>query len=190
MSPPNQETKRDRQTWFALISLVQDCPASIGHIKIMGATRQILMCIALHADGETCETFVERDTIMDECAITHNTLDDSLADLREVGLLSSRTRYNGVRRSNILTLNRSRLITLAGPERIRRRCAKALKKLRRYKTLTWEPIEPNEVAAIIECLERLSNGPLQIQQAEGREDGRRVIILTISVCACGPKSGV
>ena len=77
MSPPNQEPQRDRQTWFSLISLVQDCPACIGRIKIMGATRQILTCIALHADGDTCETFVEKDTMMDECAITHNTLDDS-----------------------------------------------------------------------------------------------------------------
>jgi hypothetical protein len=198
MSPPNQETQKDRQTWFALISLVQECPASIGGVKIMGATRQVLMCVALHANGETCETFVERDTIMDECAITHNTLDDSLADLREVGLLSSRTRYNGVRRSNILILNRERLIAVARPERIRRSCVKALKKLRRWGTLTWEPIEPNEVVAIIECLERLSKTPLQIRQAEGSEDGRRVIVLTITrhlmsdgtVDGCAPRIGV
>ena len=114
MSNPNQDENRQHK-WFDLIRLVQGCPASIGNIKIMGATRQVLACLVLHANGDTCETFVERDTIMAECAITHNTLDAALADLKEVGLISSRSRYNGVRRSNILTLNRKLLIAAGGP---------------------------------------------------------------------------
>jgi hypothetical protein len=184
MSGPRKEEDQERtHRWFDLIHLFQNCPASIGDIKIMGATRQVLGCLVLHADGGSCETFVERGTIMDECAITHNTLDDSLADLKSTELLSSRARYNGVRRSNILTLNRQLMIALAGPERIRRSCVKVLKELRRQETLTWA-VEPDDAEPIRECLERLSKGPLQIQQAEGSEDGRPVIVLTVSVIPC------
>jgi hypothetical protein len=168
---------------FELLGLVRECPATVEGVKITGSNRLLLWAIALHADADSGEMFAAKDTLMDECGITHNTLDDALAELKSAGLITSRAQYNGVRRSNILTLNRVRLAAVARPERIRRSCVKALKELRRREVLTW-PVELDNVEPTKECLTRLSKTPLQIRQTDKNEDARRVVVLTITVIPC------
>jgi hypothetical protein len=181
--------------WVDLLKLVRNCPSTLTgddgqEIKIGENTRLVMWCLAMHAD-ETCETFVKRDTIMRECALTHNPLDRVLADLKCAGLLESTPRFNPatkVRRSDIRKLNRGRLEREAKRGREEDNCADVLKMLARkgQEGVAFGPILASDAVQMKACLERLSlmmRKPIPLRMWEEvsapDQDGQAMVMLQV-----------
>jgi hypothetical protein len=190
-----QKPAGDEFRWVHLLKLVRDCPSTLigddgEEIRIAENTRLVMWCLAMHAD-ETCETFVKRDTIMRECALTHNPLDRVLADLKRAGLLESTPRFNPatkVRRSDIRKLNRRRLEREAKRGSEEDNCADVLKILAQGKQegVAFGPILASDVVQMKSCLERLSlmmRKPIPLRMWEevsaADQDGQAMVMLQV-----------
>jgi hypothetical protein len=79
--------------WFELLTLVQQCPATVNGIMVTNCTRLVLWNVALHANGETDTATVKLKSMMREIACTQNTLDEALWKLKLAGLIARKREH-------------------------------------------------------------------------------------------------
>lgn len=75
--------------WFELLDLVRHCPKVVNGVRITSGPRLTLWCLAHHASGDTCRTFVGLGTIAEETGLDERTLKRAVRALKAAKLISA-----------------------------------------------------------------------------------------------------
>jgi hypothetical protein len=177
----------DKSGWPDLLELCRRVPSSLKNAKtkapinLTPVFRLVLWTVAQHADGKTWQTWVSRETIMEEAQVSRCRLDDAIAALKATGILSSYQRMNDKSqfRSCMWTLHRDVLERIVGPRVDDEPLRDALDSVHRDGKceLRTAPARRHEIESRLKHLA----GGMRIRIEVADEDERNVSLLIVRV---------